>query len=263
MFLLTGHRGFLGRCTASELSGRGYKFKTLEREKTYADWVAKVDKLFLKNEFKAVLAVGAISANQYPDLDIFDWNTYAARYLAAHCAHKGVHLVFVSSQVAVNPHTLYGHSKKLAESLITAIPALDVCILRPFNIWGPGEDVKPPDSQSLAYRLAAHNLEVLWDTERDYIHVADVAKALLYVANHRICGTYDMGTGVTVSSSKLASLVEYDGYENHIRPSNIQRYACADPDKMIKGWMPTLEIKALLPKLEQSLIQGVSPEELA
>ncbi len=253
MILVTGHEGFLGNAISTYLTKNNIEHKTLERETTYSIWCDTVKSLFKNNIFKTVIAAGAISNNQYKSTDIFDWNAYAMDYLAHNCVRQNTHLIFISSQAARNPETLYGHSKKMAELLLKALPSLDLCILQPFNIWGEGETCKLVHCQSLPHRLAVHNLEVLWDIQRDYVHVSDVVNAVMLAKRYRTCGTYHVGTGTAIKSEPLSACVQWKGYKTEPTPDYIETYTCAEPERFLPDWNPTVMVLSELSQLEEKM----------
>ena len=252
-FLLTGHKGFVGGAVMEYLSRFGYGFKWIERMKTFHLWHEKIETLFKENRFDAVIAAGAISDNQYKDPDIYTWNALATEILAWHCARQSIHLIFFSSQTARQPTTLYGHSKRLSETLIKAKPGLEACILQPFNIWGPSESVKPVHVRSLPFRLVTRNLEKLWRTQRDYVHVCDVVNAVFHAIEVRATGTFEVGTGNAVHADDLAACTPWRGYEKEPTPPYIQEWACADPKKFLPGWHPTIAVLEEMPRLEEEI----------
>lgn len=249
MILITGHEGFVG----GHLHRRYPSAICLEKTEAFHDWHAQLSFLATEHKLTTVVHAGAISANQYKDLDIFDWNTYATKAIANLCQDQGLHLIYFSSITAEYPKTLYGHSKKIAEWLIKDTAELDACILRPFNIYGEGEDVRGVENRSLPYRLADRELKVLWDTERDYIHVLDVVAAVQHALENRIIGTYHLGTGEVTPSAVLANLVRYNGYTCEDRPPHIEFGAAADPEKFLPGWQPTVDVRDEIKVLEAKL----------
>ena len=251
MILLTGHKGFVGGEIMRHLSKSGHPFKPIDRMETFYLWHEKIERLFKENRFDAVIAAGAISDNQYKNSDIYTWNTFAMEILASHCAQQSAHLIFFSSQTARTPKTLYGKSKQFAENAIKATHALDACILQPFNIWGAGENIKPPNCQSLPHRLASRNLEVFWETERDYVHVSDVVSAVRQAMDKRLTGTYHVGTGKATKSTDLAKLIEWTGYTRQPTPAHIEKYTCADPSRFLIGWKPKIAVLDEIQRLEK------------
>ena len=255
--LLTGYRGFVGGEIMRHLSRLGHGFKWLERMETFYLWHESVERLFEENKFDTVIAAGAISDNQYKNSDIYTWNSFAMDILASHCVQQSAHLIFFSSQTARQPTTLYGYSKNLAETMIKAKPALEACILQPFNIWGNREGRKPPYCQSLPFRLANRTLEKLWRIERDYVHVSDVVGAVFHASETRAIGTFEVGTGNAVHSYDLAECTDWKGYQKESTPPYIQKWACADPKKFLPGWQPRVNVledfqKAYVPEIDYS-----------
>ena len=247
MILLTGHKGFVGSALHKAFTADGEDVVTLEKQETFQHYCIQLATLVEKHQFRAIVACGAISDNQYKNLDIFDWNTYSVAVLADICRRDSIHLIFISSQAARHPKTLYGHSKKMAEIVIRnsdplSFRELAYCIFQPFNIYGEDESMKPPHRQSLPYRLKVGNLKVLWDTERDYIHVDDCVSAISKAFQTRATGTYHLGTGEVTPSVVLADRVDYNGYTCEDRPPYIEKYACADPERFLPGWQPTVDI---------------------
>lgn len=250
-FLLTGHKGFVGGEIMCRLSRLGHRFKWIDRMETFHLWHENVEDLFKKNSFDAVIAAGAISDNQYKGSDIYTWNALSTEILAWHCARQSVHLIFFSSQTARQPTTLYGHSKHLSETLIRAKSGLEACILQPFNIWGASESVKPVHVRSLPFRLVNRDLQKLWRTQRDYVHVSDVVNAAFHAIEMRATGTFEVGTGNAVYSYDLAACTAWQGYEKEPTPPYIQKWTCADPKEFLPGWHPRIAVLEEMPRLEE------------
>lgn len=249
MILLTGAEGVVGRHLKAALQPA----VCLEKMETFHDWCSHLFAITHEFELTAVVHCGAISANQYKDLDIFDWNAYATQVIANLCRDKGLYLIYFSSITAERPKTLYGHTKKISEVFIEKTAGLNACILRPFNIYGEGEDVRDAQNRSLPYRLADHELKTLWETERDYVHVSDVVCAVEHALKYRICGTYHLGTGEVTPSVVLANLVKYDGYTCEDRPPYIEIGFAADRSKFLPGWQPTVDVSSGVVELEKLL----------
>ena len=248
MILLTGHEGFVG----SHLKKAIRPEVCLDKTEPFRNWSHQLSRIIGEHKLHTIIHCGAISANQYKDLDIFDWNTYATKIIADICRDQKLHLIYFSSITAEQPRTLYGHSKKAAELLIGATD-LDACILRPLNIYGDGENIRPESNRSLAYRLADHELKVLWDTERDYIHVSDVVSAVQHALKHRSCGIFHLGTGEVTPSAILADAVKYNGYTCEDRPPYIEFGHAADPKKFLPSWEPTVDVRDEIKSLEAKL----------
>lgn len=102
----------------------------------------------------------------------------------------------------------YAESKIRAEEALFSVfgeSSSVLRVLRVFNVYGPG------CTQSLINRLPLKGTQV-WDSDmfvRDYVHVADVAKAIFSAANYSgICSKFNVGTGVGTSNAQLISEVQ-------------------------------------------------------
>ena len=269
MILITGHRGFLGshlmkalgsraigldrksepvatsdnRVTVASVSPSADETLTFPQKcGTFSEWTSRLAALDRSFAIKTVVHAGAISDNLYKDFDIFQWNVYATNILLEMFCWDA-HFIYISSQTANDPKTLYGHTKKMSELLIQQQALMDACIFQPFNIYGEDESMKPAHCQSLPHRLKKGNLEVLWDTCRDYIHVEDCVAAIKKAIESRTTGTYHLGTGIGTHSHALAERFDFgERWTYEERPPHIEYGNLADPEKFLSDWEPKQKI---------------------
>ncbi len=88
---------------------------------------------------------------------------------------------------------------------------------------------------------------------RDFTHIDDVVRGLIAVAEHRLSGVYNLGTGRTVSFNELVEMlttelavdVEPQYIENPIPDSVYVHDTVADCSKLIEttGWEPTVSLE--------------------
>jgi nucleoside-diphosphate-sugar epimerase len=116
---------------------------------------------------------------------------------------------------AVNP---YSHTKILAEEVVRFYAThfgVRVCIVRPFNLYGHGQDSRFLIPQLIHDCLDSETstIEVAdLSPRRDYLHVQDLVALLMMVMRSQAVGTYNAGSGVSVSVEELASRVrDYAG----------------------------------------------------
>jgi nucleoside-diphosphate-sugar epimerase len=113
----------------------------------------------------------------------------------------------------VLPNSPYNHSKYLAEQLCQFYNRVfdsPVVILRPFNIFGPGQAPHFIVPAILGQLLDDSRQEIqLMDLapERDYVYVDDVVDALVSSLARPGCEVYNLGTGSSVSVLALAEAV--------------------------------------------------------
>lgn len=122
--------------------------------------------------------------------------------------------------------------------------------LRVFNVFGPGCD------QSLINKLRGGQVPALSMSAgfvRDYVHVDDVARALLLACiGDSAAGTMNVATGEPVDNLMLAAAVPADAFHPH--PSQVRSYSVGDPRcaEALLGWraqrraLPALRCSALL-----------------
>jgi UDP-glucose 4-epimerase len=115
------------------------------------------------------------------------------------------------------PFLPYGASKLAGELALRSLnetSGLPVVIARSFVIYGPGEDPRRAGgevSQFLRWHLNGRPIPVAGDIDRktrDFIHVEDLATALLVLADRGIDGgVYNVGSGEETSMRRLADVV--------------------------------------------------------
>lgn len=183
-------------------------------------------------------------------------------------------LVFVSSAAVYAPHTgplredssavgpadVYGMSKLLAEQLVMAYTG-DWNIVRLFNVFGshdPHAHIIPDVVRRIraGETLSLGNLHV----ERDFVHVGDVAEALLTVLLDGAPGeSYNIGSGTSHPIADVVSRVcEIHGYAGGVDygdSTRLRRFdnpvLRADISKArALGWMPERELMSTLHEID-------------
>ena len=204
MVFLTGNRGYIG----GHLHQAYPSAKTLDESKCFQRW----EELFAEirnsiGQATTIIHCGAIANSLYQDPDIFKWNYEATKQIADMARQENTFLIFISSCTAISPKSLYGWSKRVAEDYIRANNE-KYCILRLYNVYG-AEDNRPPENHSVPEKLMRRTLQyVFYPFRRDYIHVEDIVRAVHYVEDTSIIGTYDVGTGKAVEVKELAKLTD-------------------------------------------------------
>jgi nucleoside-diphosphate-sugar epimerase len=166
------------------------------------------------------------------------------------CAEYETDAGFLQEDGATRPVTLYG-AAKLALGLVGAQLAQQAAInfawARLFYLYGPEEDERrlvPALIKALSHGQpfpATPGEQV-----RDYLHVADVASALLTLANHNGTGTYNIASGLPVTVRQLAETVgELVGRPQLIRFGAVPYrdweppFICGDSRRLrALGWSP-------------------------
>ena len=151
------------------------------------------------------------------------------------------------------PDQLYGWSKLTGEVLAghARDAGVPVTVVRPFS--GYGED-QSADYPFAAFAARARNREdpfVIWgsgDQVRDWIHVDDIAAAILAAVDGGIDGPVNLGTGRPTSMRELARMFcAAAGYQPDFkvlpdRPSGVA-YRVADITRMSEFYQPAVSLE--------------------
>ena len=204
MVFLTGNKGYIG----GHLHQAYPSAKTLDESSCFQRWEELFSEIHnSKQQPTTIIHCGAIANSLYQDPDIFKWNYEATKQIADMARQENIFLIFISSCTAIAPKSLYGWSKRVAEDYIRANNE-KYCILRLYNVYGD-EDNRPPENHSVPEKLVRQTLRyVFYPFRRDYIHVEDIVRAIRYVEDSNITGTYDVGTGKAVEVKELAALTD-------------------------------------------------------
>ena len=130
------------------------------------------------------------------------------------------------------PDSPYGISKKVVEDYLgfwRRSRGLDYAVVRPANIYGPRQD--PSGEAGVVAVFARACLDRRRPTifgsgtdTRDYVYVEDVVDALVRAGDKGGGGTYNIGTGVEISTQEV-----YDAIARHARFGGSPVYAPPRP----------------------------------
>lgn len=242
--LLTGHKGYVGRHLYTALDRR-YELDAFNEGKNYAKWMQKFMKQTMSPHAEVVIHCGANPDSTYTAPDIFLWNYDATRRIADYAADHNAHLIFFSSSCAIRPECHYGWSKRASEDYIRARLNGRYTNLRIFNIYGREQH---RELKSVPQRLADRKLKQLYvPLTRDYIHVHDVVRAVVYVMNKEVYGTYEVGTGTPTHVRDLGNLVGWKPETVRKPPDGVPVYKVATPANMLPGFVCQKHILSELP----------------
>lgn len=226
--LVTGATGFIGRRVAALLDAKGRKVHGLGwRDGDLAER-ATLERLARRRFARVIhLAGRSYVPDSWHDPAGFErTNVEGTRNVLELCRATGASLVFVSAyvygnaarqpiaeDVPVAPNNPYAKSKHLAEQLCRSYNAahgVAVTVLRPFNVYGPGQDSRflVPTLLRQASEGVAIEVQDL-APRRDWVFVDDVAAAITAAAQKpRGYSVYNIGSGVSTSVAELIALVQ-------------------------------------------------------
>ena len=283
--LVTGASGFLGRHLAEALISSGYQ---VERH-THEDGDIACDPLNygpVSHVFH--LAGKSLVAESWQDpSQYYRVNVLGTANVLEFCRRRCSALIFVSSYVygtpqqlpidekhPVAPHNPYCHSKILAEDVARFYAAqfgLAATIVRPFNIYGPGQKSEFLIPTIALQMLADHeNRIVVQDgrPKRDYIFVSDFIDLLMAVLKRSPppsgVDVFNAGSGKSVSIANLAAeMAAIIGVEKEVvsvgiaRPGEILDVQAAIGKATLElGWIPKTSLRDGLRKVLNSLTAG-------
>lgn len=220
----------------------------------------------------AAQASVAISMRE-PRLDI-ESNVIATVQLARAAAEAGARrFVFTSSGGAIfgeaptvpatdetplAPRSVYGASKAAAERYLAIVAeetGLEVAVVRPANIYGPGQDPRGEAGvvAIFAERMLREEPVTIFGTgedTRDYVYVDDVVDAHVRAGTAAKPATAVIGTGVETSTRRIFELLaDRIGYTRPPepappRPGDLRRSAL-DPARArdVWGWTPQVSLE--------------------
>ena len=222
--LVTGATGFVGRHLTSALRNAGHDVQThssatsdIGQELSAYSGIGHVFHLagrtFVPDSWRNPTAF--YSANVQGTVNVMDF-----------CRQQKASVIVISSYVygiprelpiredhpvaAVNP---YAHTKLLAEDIARFYETqfgVRVAIIRPFNLYGSGQDRRFLIPQLVHDAVDAGTSAIKvgdLTPRRDYLHIQDLVRLLLLVMAARATGTYNAGSGESISVSELASTI--------------------------------------------------------
>lgn len=289
--LVTGSSGFVAGHVVRRLTADGYEVTGLDIAPPRGHFDAAVREVTLdvrdRESVRALIdetrpelvfhiaAQASVPASMRDPRTDVETNALATLELGFAAAAAGVRrLVFISTggamhgepppaelpaneETPVAPMSVYGASKAAAEIYLGVVArqtGLEVSVLRPSNIYGPGQN---PHGE--AGVIAIVTRAMLRDEPvtlfgdgtqtRDYVYIEDTVEAVLR-ASEGPADVCDISTGVEVSTGQIFELLaKRIGYERPIvyadeRPGDIQRISL-DPAKAARvwGWRPHISFE--------------------
>lgn len=159
----------------------------------------------------------------------------------------------------VRPDSIYGLHKLVGERYV-ARSGLDHAIVRPSNVYGPGQDAAGEGAVIAAFTAAARTRSRIvihgdGTQERDFLHVTDLVAALLTLAASTENGTWNASVGRSTTIADLAALVErlagrpLERGTGPRRPGDVHLSRIASDRLRGLGWAPRIGLEDGLRRL--------------
>lgn len=249
--LLVGGTGFVGRALCRRLAGSAMRVDIIGRRKNVAMRGANIHvhlaRLDEVNLLKRLLADGCVvfylasdtTPGSHPGLPTVEAERNivpALRFLEALQNYRDCRVVYLSSggtiygnQSAlgtdesrrVAPLSYYGATKAALESFFSAYQhqfSADVTVLRPSNLYGPGQDCRPDFGavRKMLECLRTGEPFVIWgdgENVRDYLFIEDFVDACVDVlhakfADERAIRVFNVGVGHGYSVNAVCAAAE-------------------------------------------------------
>lgn len=159
----------------------------------------------------------------------------------------------------LSPKSFYGAGKIAIESFLSAfsvINQMNITILRPSNLYGPGQPFRPGFGliRTMLNHIVTDRVMEIWgdgEVVRDYIYIDDIIDLVeLMIHRPEICGTFNVGSCKGHSINQVIKIVEQTTETKlQIRYLPGRRVdipkVIIDSSKLKKkiGWQPAIELE--------------------
>lgn len=224
--LVTGSTGFIGKHLVRGLRDAGYEI--IEANSLSGDiaeestWIK-----FPKTDVVIHLAGKSFVPASWTDPGSFiSCNLMGTVAALNYCKRHDSRLIFISSYLygnplklpipetaTLNPTNPYALSKKLAEEACKFYSdslGINITILRPFNVYGPGQDENFLVPSILRQVALGKCIEVKdLEPKRDYIYINDLVDAILKAVSYQNnFGIFNIGSGKSHSVQELIQIIQ-------------------------------------------------------
>ncbi len=225
--LITGSEGFVGKhlistLTKFQIASIGVDFKNGDI----------IDETTWRNYPKAEIVIHLAAKSFVPDSwihpeEFIKCNIIGTTNALNYCRKHRAKLVFLSSYLYGNPVSLpipesakleptnpYALSKGIAEEICQFYCDkfdLDTIILRPFNIYGPGQPkyFLIPEIINQVKNNPEINVQD-FEPKRDYVYIMDLVNAIIKTIDINIkgCSIINIGSGISYSVKEVIDIIQ-------------------------------------------------------
>ena len=224
--LITGASGFVGKALVDKLMLLNYEVIALNHKTcdiTIFDNVMKTDMIDICHVFHLAAKTFVPDSWKSPE-QFYSANVIGTLNILELCKKNNTNLTYISSYLygepeylpidehhVLKPNNPYAHSKYLAEKLCEFYRDnfdLNITIIRPFNIYGKGQNSQflIPHIINQVLKNAVVTVENL-TPKRDYIYLDDLVDAIVLSAKEPLNTTYNIGSGISYSVQEVIEIV--------------------------------------------------------
>lgn len=270
--IITGADGFIGSSLTRFLTNNHEEVISLNRSDGDLNEISLIDIAKINRQINIVYHLAAKTFVPYawdePE-DFVKQNTSSTLNVLNYCRKKNVPLIYISAYIYGSQNSLpineeasisnsnpYALSKILCEEICkfyADVFSLDITILRPFNIYGPGQSENFIVPQII--NQVKNNQECWVNSyapKRDFVHIEDLLNAI-FLASKKTHGLqiYNVGSGSSISVEGIINHVEeilgktLNFKEKGIIRENELLDVIADISKIKSnlGWSPKIKFK--------------------
>jgi len=276
--LVTGSSGFIGTNLLNRLKSNGYDVVTFDVED--GD-IATAEFIFPKLDHVIHLASKTyVPASWENPLDFYRTNASGTTNILDLCRKQGCSMTYISSYVYGTPQYLpvdenhpvapvspYNHSKLVAEDICRFYAeqfGVPVTILRPVNIFGPGqkESFLIPFIIQQALDSSIKTVEVMdLRPKRDFLYIDDFMDLITLTIGRKSYGVFNIGSGYSVSVEEIIeTILKISGINKPYLDKKIERknevwdvYVSVAKAKAELGWEPKTSFAEGIEKIINAL----------
>jgi len=278
-FLVVGGSGFVGRYLVDRLRSLGHSVTSLSRARGFDILRDELPLAGIHHVFHLAARTGVADSWRHT-FDFLHTNICGTARLLEQCRQRDCPVTFLSTFLYATQENRsakemdrieithpYGLSKHVGEQICTLFAdqfGLRIVILRPSNIYGPGQSanflIPHVVSQILDDRITEVEVNDLAPA-RDYIHIADVVDGMILSMQANAGTIFNLGSGTAHSVEdiiQLASAVAGVNKPYHqtgrTRPRDVGR-AVVDISSIrdAVGWSPRITLESGLRSVVESM----------
>jgi GDP-4-dehydro-6-deoxy-D-mannose reductase len=224
--IVTGASGFIGKAVVSSLRSSGYDVVAVDHGSGDAAEASFWSSLPQADHLIHLAGRSYVPESWRTPADFYETNIVGVARATEYCRKKAAHLLFVSSYVYGNPKRLpidedhplapgnpYALSKVLAEQVCAfhaEVERLAVTIVRPFNVFGPGQRTEFLIPSVIAQIKRGVDIRIKdIRPRRDYLFIDDLAAGIeRTLRSPEGLRVFNLGSGSSYSVEEVVDMAQ-------------------------------------------------------